>query len=116
MLFQVNFPKEEHVRTLPPDFPLPAPDFVFSEVSDVPLQPLTTQATHCTALSRLWSSSWLCGDWSSDIFTEHRGVQLSWGVIPNPVPPRPSLRLNQPEPLGAQLSPDLGWHCVYGAG
>lgn len=26
MLFQVNFPKEEQVRTLPPDFPLLALD------------------------------------------------------------------------------------------
>lgn len=37
MLFQVNFPKEEQGKTLPPDFPLLALDFLFSEVSDVPL-------------------------------------------------------------------------------
>lgn len=43
MLFQVNFPKEEHVRTLPPDLLLPALDFLFSAVSDVPLA-----ATHHT--------------------------------------------------------------------
>lgn len=64
MLFPINFPKEEQVRTLPPDFPLPALDFLFSELKCLMchLQPFTTQATHCTALSRLWSSSWLCGD------------------------------------------------------
>lgn len=44
---------------------------------------------------------------------------MSWGVIPNHVPLRPRLRLNQPESLGTQLSPDLGQRSgqgVYGAG
>lgn len=65
MIFPVNFPKEEQVRTLLPDFPLPALDFVFSQLKCLMchFQPFTTQATHCTALSRLWSSSWLCGGW-----------------------------------------------------
>lgn len=69
IFFQVNFPKEEQVRTLPPDFPLLALDFLFSELKCLMchFQPFTTQATHCTVLSRLWSSSWLCGDWRNEI-------------------------------------------------
>lgn len=42
MFFLVSFPKEEQVRTLPPDFPLAALDFLFSEVSDVPLPAIHT--------------------------------------------------------------------------